>query len=202
MVVSKGDETRRAILTDALAQASVTGLDGLTIGSLAKKTGLSKSGLYAHFASKEELQVRVIDEARERFVEVVVTPAFRAARGEPRLRALFERWLEWEDLAALPGGCPFIAASTELDDKPGPARDRLVETQRDWEDTLAGAARIAVEKGHLQADLDVAQFTYELWAMMLGFHWYSRLLDRGDAKARLRVAFEALLERARPEPAA
>lgn len=196
--MSKGEETRRAILSDALAQASVLGLEGLTIGSLARSTGLSKSGLYAHFDSKEALQRAVIDAARDRFVSMVVSPALRAPRGEPRIRALFDRWLEWEDLSELPGGCPFIAAGTELDDRPGPVRERLVETQRDWIDTLSGAARIAVEQGHFRADLDLAQFAYELWGMVLAYHWYRRLLDRDDARERLTTAFETLIERSRP----
>lgn len=195
--MGKGEETRRAILSDALAEASVQGFDGLTIGSLAKRTGLSKSGLYAHFESKEDLQVRVIEEARDRFVDVVISPAFRAPRGEPRIRALFEHWLAWETHNDLPGGCPFIAASSELDDKPGRARDRLVEAQRDWQHTIEGAARIAIEQGHFAADTDTAQFAYEMWSHVLAYHYYSRLLARDDARERLQVAFEALLTRCR-----
>jgi len=125
----------------------------------------------------------------------VVSPALRAPRGEPRIRSIFERWLSWGQ--RLPGGCPFIAAGAELDDRPGPVRDRLVAVQRDWEDTLAGAARIAVEQGHFREDVDAAQFAYEAWAQMLACHWYARLLDREDAVERLETALEALLERYR-----
>lgn len=195
--MSKGDRTRKAILSDALAQASVRGFMGLTIGSLAKKAGMSKSGLYAHFDSKEALQIRVLEEARDRFVADVVMPALRAPRGEPRIRALFARWLEWEQSEALPGGCPFIAVAAELDDQPGPVRDHLVQSQRDWVDTLRGAAAIAVAEGHFRADLDVAQWAYELWGLVLGYHWYARLLGVADARERLERAFDALVVRSR-----
>lgn len=195
--MSKGDDTRSMILGDALAVMSVRGLDGLTIGALARRTGLSKSGLYAHFDSKEALQIRVLEEARDRFVAEVVSPGLREPRGEPRIRALFTRWLEWEQSAALPGGCPFIAAAAELDDQPGPVRDRLVQIQRDWVDTLQGAARIALSEGHFHSDLDVAQWAYELWGLVLGYHWYARLLGADDARERLQAAFEALLNRSR-----
>ena len=195
--MSKGADTRHAILQDALAQASVRGLEGLTIGSLAKSLGMSKSGLYAHFDSKEALQLKVLDEARDQFVAKVVMPALQAPRGEPRVVALFERWLVWEGLESLPGGCPFVAVASELDDQPGPVRDRLVEVQRDWVDTLSNAARISVQQGHFRADLDVAQFAYEIWGLVLGYHWYARLLARDDATARLRLAFTDLLGRSR-----
>ena len=195
--MSKGEDTRKAILRDALAEVSLRGMDGLTIGNLAKKTGLSKSGLYAHFESKEALQIRVLEEAREGFIRAIVTPGLKAPRGEPRIRAFFERWIDWESSDALPGGCPFIAAAAELDDQPGPVRDYLVQTQRDWVETLRGAARIAVDEGHFRADLDVAQWAYELWGLVLSYHWYARLLEAEDARARLDAAFDALIARSR-----
>jgi len=194
-VVSKGEQTRRAILSDALAEASVRGLDGLTIGSLAKRMGMSKSGLYAHFDSKEALQIRVLEEARDRFVRDVVAPALKEPRGEPRVRSLFDRWIAWERSEAFPGGCPFIAAAAELDDRPGPVRDSLVTSQRDWADTLAGAARIAVSEGHFRRDLDVEQWAYEVWGLVLSYHWYARLLGEEDALSRLTRGFDALLAR-------
>src|SRR5690242_942401 len=104
---------------------------------------MSKSGLFAHFASKEALQIAVLDDARDRFVTTVVSPALKEPRGEPRVRALFDRWLRWEQAAFQPGGCVFVAAAAELDDQEGPVRDRLVEIQRDWVDALETAARIA-----------------------------------------------------------
>ena len=119
--MSKGDDTRRAILAEALDLTSEVGLEGLTIGVLAKLVGMSKSGLYAHFASKEELQVAVLEAAAGLFREQVFEPAKRQPRGLPRIQALFDRWLDWS-ATVLSGGCPFIAASTEFDDRPGPGR--------------------------------------------------------------------------------
>lgn len=195
--MKKGESTRQAILDDALAQASVLGLGGLTIGSLAKRTGMSKSGLFAHFESKEGLQIQVLEEARDRFVTTVVSPALKHPRGEPRIRALFDRWMSWEQADYLPGGCPFIAAAAELDDQAGPVRERLVGIQRDWVDTLRTSARIAIEEGHFRADLDAAQWAFELWGLVLSYHWYTRLLGASDAADRVRAAFEGLLARSR-----
>ncbi|MBX3270752.1 MAG: TetR/AcrR family transcriptional regulator [Sandaracinaceae bacterium] len=191
--MSKGAETRAAILDEALSRASVHGLGGVTIGELAKRAGLSKSGLFAHFKSKEQLDIAVLDEARDRFVAGVIAPAFRAPRGLPRIRALFQRWLEWDAAGFQPGGCLFMAAAMELDDQPGPARDHLVATQRDWIEALQQAARIAVEEGHFRADLDVEQWAYELWGLALGYHFYHRLLRDPRALARAERALEALL---------
>ena len=127
--MGKGDQTRDAILERAVRLASQVGLEGLTIGRLAGALDLSKSGLFAHFASKETLQVQTLERAAERFVEVVLRPALAEPRGEPRLRALFERWLRWPQEVSQPGGCIFVQAAVELDDRPGPARDRLVALQ-------------------------------------------------------------------------
>ena len=193
--MSKGTETREAILDTALALASTGGLEGLSIGSLAREVGLSKSGLFAHFGSKEELQVAVLRTAVERFVAEVVAPALRQPRGEPRVRALFDRWLAWA--AFLPGGCPFLAVSGELDDRPGPVRDFLVQTQRDWLDAIATAVRIAVSERHFAASLDCDQFAYELYALALGYHQCQRLLGDPRAEERCRQAFEGLVARSR-----
>lgn len=195
--MSKGEETRTAILDHAVATASRLGLEGLTIGSLADEVGLSKSGLFAHFQSKEELQLRVLETAVERFVETVVAPGLKAPRGEPRVRSLFERWMDWEAADFQPGGCIFIATANELDDRPGPLRDRLVAYQRDWLQALGTAARIAVEEGHFRADLDTAQFAYDLYAVILAYHHFSRLLRDPEAETRARQAFESLLAASR-----
>ena len=193
--MSKGDLTRERILEQAMALAGSVGLEGLSIGELAKQTGLSKSGLFAHFASKEDLQLKILEAAKTRFVEEVVAPALRAPRGEPRLRALFERWLEWE--AARVGGCPFVEASYELDDRPGPVRDAIAATQRDWVDTLAHAVRIAVDEKHLAPGTDTRQLAYELYGIFLAYHLYQRLLEDEAAVERARAAFERLLDSSR-----
>jgi len=193
----KGEQTRAAILDHAVQLASAVGLEGLTIGRLAGEAALSKSGLFAHFASKEALQVQTLERAAERFVEVVVKPGLAARRGEPRVRELFERWLRWPAEVPQPGGCIFVAASAELDDRPGPARDRLAQLQRDWLDVLAGAVRVARDEGHFRAEVDPEQFAFETYGIMLVTHLASRLLRDRQAVPRARRAFERLLESAR-----
>jgi AcrR family transcriptional regulator len=194
---SKGEQTREAILAHALGLATRIGFEGLTIGRLADDLGMSKSGLFAHFRSKEALQLEILRMAGARMVEAVVKPAFAAPRGEPRVRALFERWLDWEQSPSLPGGCPFMSASFELDDRPGPVRDFVVQNLRDWMDTLAGAARIAVQEGHFRADLDCEQFAYDCQGIGLAFVHASRLMRDAKAHDRAAAAFETLLRAAR-----
>jgi AcrR family transcriptional regulator len=194
--MSKGTETRQAVLEEAARVASRVGLGGLTIGTLAASTQLSKSGLFAHFQSKESLQLQLLEHTRARFIELVVRPALAAPRGEPRLRELFRRWLAW-DADALPGGCLFIAASAEFDDQPGPVRDRLAQDQRDWLDTIAQMFRTAIAEGDVRPDADPEQFAHDLHGVMLAFHHARRLLGDPDAPTRATRAFEALLLAAR-----
>ena len=198
--MSKGTATRQAVLEEAARVASRVGLGGLTIGSLAAATGLSKSGLFAHFQSKQALQLQLLDHTRKRFIDLVVRPALAAPRGEPRVRELFRRWLAW-DADALPGGCLFVAASAEFDDQPGPVRDRLVRDQRDWLDTIAQVFRTGVAEGHFGPDADPDQFAHDLHGVMLAFHHASRLLGDPTAPARATRAFEALISAARPAEA-
>lgn len=193
----KGELTHQAILERAIRLASRVGLEGLSIGGLADELSLSKSGLFAHFKSKTALQVEVLEAATTMFTERVVRPALAQPRGEPRVRALFDGWLTWDRDTVLEGGCIFVAASVELDDSPGPARDALVQSQRDWLDCLAQAARIAVAEGHFRKDLDVEQFAHDEYAVMLGFHHAKRLMQDPKAEARARRAFEALVAAAR-----
>jgi AcrR family transcriptional regulator len=188
--VSKGDDTRQAILERAFELASVIGVTGLTIGRLAEEMGLSKSGLFAHFGSKEALDVAVVEEASRQFVQEVMVPALREPRGEPRVRALFDRWLVW---GQRPGGCFFVGASAELDDRVGPSRDALARADKDWLDELAKAARIAVREGHFVATLDPDQFAFELNGIMLGFHQFHRFLREPEALIRTRRAFDRLV---------
>jgi AcrR family transcriptional regulator len=194
--MGKGDTTRQAVLDEAARVASRVGLGGLTIGSLAASTQLSKSGLFAHFQSKEQLQLQLLEHTRARFVDQVIRPALAAPRGEPRVRELFRRWLDW-DAGALPGGCLFVAASAEYDAQPGPVRDRVAADQRDWLDTLAQVFRTGLGEGHFRPDADPEQFAYDLHGVMLAYHHASRLLGDPDAAARATRAFEALLAAAR-----
>jgi AcrR family transcriptional regulator len=190
----KGEATRDAILEHAVALARRVGLEGLTIGRLADDLDLSKSGLFAHFRSKEALQVQVLEAAAARFVDVVVKPTLAVARGEPRIRALFDHWLQWE---RRPGGCVFVQAAVDLDDRDGPARDRLVQLQRDWLDAIATTARGAMREGHFRAALDPVQFAHDLNGIILAYHHAARLLRDTAAETRARASFEALVRAAR-----
>jgi AcrR family transcriptional regulator len=194
---SKGERTREAILNHALALATRIGFEGLTIGRLADDLRMSKSGLFAHFRSKEALQIEALRMAAARMIDDVVKPALTAPRGEPRVRALFSRWLAWEQSPTLAGGCPFVTASFELDDQPGPVRDFVAQSLQDWIDTLAGAARIAVQEGHFRADLDCEQFAHDCNGIGLAFVQASRLMRDPKAHARADAAFETLVRSAR-----
>ena len=195
--MSKGEETRSSVLGSALSLATQVGLEGLTIGKLAEHVGMSKSGLFAHFSSKENLQVAILEEAVARFVALVVVPALKKARGEPRVRALVDNWLLWSKQEFLPGGCIFVVAGVDLDDRPGPARDRFVASQKDWLATLANAARIAVEEKHFRKDLDCEQLAHELYSIAYGYHYLRRIGDPTRAEKRARTAFERILTDAR-----
>ena len=195
--MTKGDGTRATILAEAANLASLMGLNGLSIGTLAGHTGMSKSGLFRHFGSKEALQLATLRAGIDRFMEVVVRPALKARRGEARVRALFDRWIGWETDKGLAGGCIFIAASVEMDDQPGEVRDYLVATQQEWLDLIARAVDFAVEAGDFQSDVDRAQFAHELNAIVLGFHQAHRLMRDPRAVERARTQFERLVADAR-----
>jgi AcrR family transcriptional regulator len=185
--MAKGEETRQAILARAFELATVVGVSGLSIGRLAEATGLSKSGLFAHFGSKEALEVAVVQEASRQFVQEVMVPALREPRGVPRIRALFERWHSW---GMRPGGCFFV------DDRPGAPRDALAQACKDWIDELTKAAQIAIREGHFRTDVDAAQFAFEEYGIMLGAHTFHSFLRETDAIDRSRRAFERLLDAA------
>ncbi|MFW2388302.1 MAG: TetR/AcrR family transcriptional regulator [Polyangiales bacterium] len=192
--MGKGEQTKAAIVDEALDLVSTVGLDKLSIGALAGATGMSKSGLFAHFRSKEQLQLQVLEEARRRFVDIVIAPALKQPRGEARIRSIFKNTMEqWE--AELPGGCIFYAVSAELDDQPGPARDFLIEIQRDYGETLRRAAEISVDEGQFRSDLDLDQFVFELNSITAAFHHFGRLLGEPKAEQHAYQAFESLLER-------
>ena len=193
----KGAETRERILDQAVRLASRDGLEGLTIGTLSTELGLSKSGLFAHFGSKDELQLQVLQATVQRFEETVIHPALSAPRGEPRIRAVFERWLDWENNPSMPGGCLLIAAAVEFDDRPGPQRDYLQEAHRRRFAFIAKGARMAVEAGHFRPDLDVEQFSFDVTAIALGYHHMHRMLRHPKADEHARASFERLLASAK-----
>ena len=195
---TKGPATRDRIVEAALRVASVDGLEGISLGRVAADVGMSKSGLFAHFDSKEQLQVDVIEAAAAKFGDVVVKPALAQPRGEPRLRSLFDHWLTWERHESLPGGCVFMHASVELDDHPGPARTALVASQRQWLATIARAVRLAIAEGHFRADVDAEQFAFLTYGLVLGFYHARRLLEDPQAESRVRRAFDEMVRQARP----
>ena len=188
----KGQQTRAAILDAALTLASHMGLEGLSIGALAEVTGMSKSGVFAHFGSREELQISVIREYHARFEDEVFYPAIREPRGLPRLRALFERWVRRVSVE-LDSGCIYISGAVEFDDRPGPVRDALVEMVRTWHAALERAIRVAIDQGHLRADTDPAQMLFEIHGLILALHHDARFLRNEGTLARARTGFERVV---------
>lgn len=186
---------RGAILRRGLDLVTMAGFAGVTIGVLAEQSGLSKSGLFAHFKSKDELQLALLGEMQRVVAEVVLGPAFQAPEGLPRLQAVLERWFGWTARAGLSGGCPVAAGLFELDDQPGPVRARLAELEQEWRGLLRGLAARAVELGHLRADLDVDQLVWELFGLYLSHHASVRFLRDPQADGRAQRAVAALLER-------
>lgn len=195
---SHGARTRQAILATAADVASVDGLDGLTVGRLAAELSMSKSGLFAHFGSKQDLQLATIEEARHRYVREVIEPALAAGTGLRRLHALCESFLSYIERRVFPGGCFFASAMAEFDAKaPGPVRDRIAECQAQWMDTLERAAASAREAEELDASTDPQQLAFELEAALLSANWYYHLyhdpgyLERARRAVRDRLASQA-----------
>ena len=193
---SHGAKTRQAILATAADVASVDGLDGLTIGRLAAELSMSKSGLFAHFGSKESLQLATIEEARNRYVKEVIEPALSTPSGITRLYALCEAFLSYIEREVFPGGCFFASAMAEFDAKgPSPARDRIVECQEQWMITLERAAEGARTKGELRDDRDSQQLAFELEGALLSANWYFHLFHDTTNIERARHAVRTQLSR-------
>lgn len=192
--MGKGESTRDRIVERAFLLAGRDGLAGVTIGALADALKLSKSGLFAHFGSKEELQVAVLELASSRFTEAVMLPAFKAPRGLPRLRSIFEHWAAWMTDPRMPGGCIFPQAIAELDDIAGRPHDTLVEQQGALLDALAKAARLAIDAGHFKKGADVQQVAFEIDSVMLGLNVQHRLFKDKKAVERARTAFERIVQ--------
>ncbi len=188
----KGQQTRAAILDAALAMASHMGLEGLSIGALAEVTGMSKSGVFAHFGSREELQISVIREYHRRFEEEVFFPAIREPRGLPRLRTLFERWVRRVSVE-LDSGCIYISGAVEFDDRPGPVRDALASMVRAWHQALERAIRQAVEAGQLRPDTDPLQMLFEVHGLILALHHDARFLRNPGVLDRARTGFARIV---------
>jgi len=198
-VPQKGRQTRAAILDAALGLASSMGLEGLSIGALAEVMQMSKSGVFAHFGSREELQISVVREYHARFEEEVFFPAVREARGLPRLQALFERWVRRVSVE-LDSGCIYISGAVEFDDRPGPVRDALAQMVRAWHAALHRAIHIAVDEGQLRADTDAQQMLFEIHGLILALHHDARFLRNAGVLDRARTGFARVLAHYRPLP--
>ena len=200
----KGQHTRAVILEAALGLSSHMGLEGLSIGALAEVTQMSKSGVFAHFGSREELQIAVIREYHARFEEEVFFPAVREQRGLPRLRALFERWVRRVSIE-VDSGCIYISGAVEFDDRPGPVRDALASMVRAWQSALERAIRLSIEAGHLRPDTDSLQMLFEVHGLILALHHDARFLRLPGAVDRARKGFDRIVSyylQAEPERAA
>jgi AcrR family transcriptional regulator len=189
----KGQQTRAAILEAALNLASQMGIEGLSIGALAEVTGMSKSGVFAHFGSREELQISVIRQYHERFEAEVFRPAVRQPRGLPRLCALFDNWVA-KVATEIDSGCIYISGAVEFDDRPGPVRDALAGMVLLWHGALGRAIRMAIELGHLRDDTDPMQMLFEIHGLILSLHHDARFLRSAGAVGRARKAFERLTQ--------
>lgn len=194
--MSKGETTRAAILDEALGLTARTGLEALTIGTLSERAGLSKSGMYAHFRSKEALQIAVLDHAAEQLREAVILPAMSRPRGLQRLRTLFVNWLGWKEAAGL-AGCPFNAAAADFKHRPGPVRDHLSDQMNGMLDFYKKAIGHAIEAGELRRDTDPGQMAFDLWSIILGYEQFAHMLKRPDAHTNAMTAFETLIDRNR-----
>ena len=189
-----GEQSRRAILHAAAELASVEGLEGLSIAALADRVGLSKSGLYAHFGSKEELQLQTIEAAREVFAEEVVRPALAEPPGLPRLRALAHRFLEHVERGTFPGGCFFASVGAEVDSRPGPLRDRIAAIHRDWSGQFERCLVEAQASRDLESRADPRQVAFEVTAMLAGAHQSFLLQGDRTALERAKAGIEVVLE--------
>jgi len=194
----KGELTRAAILEAALTIARRDGMEGLTIGLLAERLGMSKSGVFAHFGSREDLQLAVLNEYAARFVELVLRPAVRSARGLPRVRSIVDRWLALlaEELEA---GCILIGGASEYDDRPGPLHDALAAIITSWKGELVRALEQAKACGHLRRDVDLEQMVFEIYGLMLMLHQDARLLHGKDSVRRARCGLQRILDDARSD---
>jgi len=172
--------------------ATQTSLESVTIGSLAKATKMSKSGLFAHFQSKENLQVAILEFAASDFADQVVRPAFKEKAGIPRIRALVKNWIQWGE--RLQGGCVFVSASTEFSERPGRVKDFLLSQQNRWIVSLKMIGRSTVRAHDFRNDIDCDQFAFDLYSLLMGYHYYSILLSNRESKQHQEKALDRLID--------
>lgn len=191
----KGQHTKAVIIDAALSLAAQVGLEGLSIGALAEVTLMSKSGVFAHFGSREELQISVVREYHARFEQEVFFPALKAPRGLPRLRALFANWMKRTSME-IDSGCIYISGGVEFDDRPGPVRDALAESVSIWLKAMHRAVVQAQDEGHLRADVDARQVLFEIHGLILALHYEARFLRAAASLARANTGFDNIVARA------
>jgi len=193
----KGRQTKAAIVDAALGLASQIGLEGLSIGALAEVTGMSKSGVFAHFGSREELQISVIREYHDRFESEVFYPALSCGRGMPRLQSLFDNWMQ-RTSTEIDSGCIYISGAVEFDDRPGSVRDALASSVNTWQNALQRAVAQAQEEKHLNNKADPLQIAFEIHGLILALHYEARFLRNPGAAERARQGFTAIVARNKP----
>ncbi|WP_092395089.1 TetR/AcrR family transcriptional regulator [Collimonas sp. OK412] len=189
----KGEMTRAAILDVAITLASRDGLEGLTIGLLAEKMNMSKSGVFAHFGSREDLQIEVVKLYHRQFEQEVFYPSIKEARGLPRLECMFARWIRQVTIE-IASGCIYISGAVEYDDRPGEIREQLVTMVRTWQQALHRCTLQAVDAGHLRADTDADQLVYEMYGLILGLHHDARFLKKAGSVERAQKGFDRLID--------
>lgn len=191
-MMRKGELTRAAILDVALDLASRDGLEGLTIGLLADKMNMSKSGVFAHFGSREDLQIDVVKLYHHHFEQEVFFPSMKESRGLPRLQAMFTRWVKRVSVE-IASGCIYISGAVEYDDRPGAIRDELAGMVNTWRNSLRRCVMQAVDCGHLSAQIDPDQLVFEMYGLVLALHHDARFLKLPGSVSRAEAGFERLI---------
>jgi AcrR family transcriptional regulator len=192
--LQKGQQTKAAIVDAALGLAAQIGLEGLSIGALAELMQMSKSGVFAHFGSREELQISVVREYHARFEDEVFYPALKSPRGLGRVRAMFANWMKRTSVE-IDSGCIYISGAVEFDDRPGPVRDALAESVMTWHAAMARAITQAKETGDLRSDVDESQMLFEIHGLILVLHYEARFLRKEGSLQRAMAGFDNILSR-------
>ena len=190
--LQKGQQTKAAIVDAALGLATQIGVEGLSIGALAEVTQMSKSGVFAHFGSREELQISVIREYHTRFEDEVFYPALKTPRGLPRLRAMFANWMQRTSVE-IDSGCIYISGAVEFDDRAGPVRDALASSVMTWHAAMRRTIVTCKEEGHLRSDVDEEQMLFEIHGLILALHYEARFLKNPGSIARANAGFDNIL---------
>ncbi len=190
--MAKVVKDRLEVAKKSLEMASHLSLEALTIGGLAKEMNMSKSGLFAHFQSKENLQVEILNYAAKHFTDFVISPALKIERGIPRIRAIVDNWIKWGNMFS--GGCIFVDATTEFNDRPGNIHNILIAQQKQWVDVLRRIGESAIKAGDIKPDTDCDQFAYDLYSLVLGHYYYDQLLHDPKIDQRKEISLENFLK--------